>query len=279
VAGTPCAFAGRCPRRGIRSSWTARAVVDPGGLDRGELSRIVLKRTSRVRPDPAFPRRLRPYRNARRPRGCGELYKRVSARQPARQKRGSPSTSLQGVHRSPLHRGRAELFHPAGRPPRDAGPVQLGNASSRPDGTATARCDLVEGANSFITPVSPHPLAGKGIRRHPRRVREQVRVISSSYTIIANLLLRERSFCVRTRRRYVPTSLGILEQRAGNEAEADPSGGHCEAEARRPSPRSSDGHQREINAHYAQFRFFQSRPGAVQQAAIPRAAPGTPARG
>jgi glutamate dehydrogenase len=82
-------------------------------------------------------------------------------------------------------------------------------------------------------------------------------VISSSYEIIANLLLSEEEF-LRNKKRYVAGVLEILERRASDEA-------HLILARRRQSGKLcteiSDAISGEINAHYARlFRFFQSRP-------------------
>jgi glutamate dehydrogenase len=83
-------------------------------------------------------------------------------------------------------------------------------------------------------------------------------VISSSYEIIANLLLSEAEF-LAAKERYVGDVLKILEQRAGDEA-------RLILKRRRAQPEQlcteiSDALSGEINGHYARlFRYFQGRP-------------------
>jgi len=93
-------------------------------------------------------------------------------------------------------------------------------------------------------------------------------VISSSYEIIANLLLSEEEF-LGNKKRYVAGVLAILEKRAADEA-------HLILRRRRETGRLmteiSDAISTEINAHYARlFRFFQSRPELCLQEPFRRA--------
>ncbi len=84
-------------------------------------------------------------------------------------------------------------------------------------------------------------------------------VISSSYEIIANLLLREKEFLAH-KEDYVKDVLTILERRAANEAELILRR-HGEANGKQTYTDISDAISVEINAHYARlFDFFQARP-------------------
>jgi len=94
-------------------------------------------------------------------------------------------------------------------------------------------------------------------------------VISSSYEIIANLLLSEDEFLAQ-KERYVKDVLQILEQRAADEA-------RLILKRRRENPgvlctEISDSLSTEINEHYAMiFRFFQGRPQLCLQPIYRRA--------
>ena len=85
------------------------------------------------------------------------------------------------------------------------------------DGTPTARV-IVKGANSFITPEARTFLQGKGIVVLRDASANKCGVISSSYEIIANLLLREKEFLAH-KEECVKDVLTILQRRAANEAE------------------------------------------------------------
>ncbi len=118
---------------------------------------------------------------------------------------------------------------------------------------------IVEGANSFITPEAGAQLQESGIVLLRDASANKCGVISSSYEIIANLLLTEKEFLAH-KERYVRDVLEILEKRAEDEAElifrrTEGAGGKT------PFTEISDAMSREINGHYARlFDFFRGRP-------------------
>ena len=260
----------RCPRVGIRLIVDGTgAVVDPGGLDRDELSRIVLNEDVE-----GFDRaRLSPggfllYRNARRTEGLRELYKRVECTASGVTEAWVTLDEFYKEFTDLPFTVSADLFIPAGGRPET---VDRSNWERffAPDGTATARV-IVEGANSFLTPEARTLLQGKGIVVIRDASANKCGVISSSYEIIANLLLREREFLAH-KDAYVADVLGILEQRAANEAELI-FRRHREARGKKTFTEISDAISVEINAHYAQlFAFFQSRPELCKQLLYRRA--------
>jgi glutamate dehydrogenase len=114
----------------------------------------------------------------------------------------------------------------------------------------------VEGANSFLTPGARAELQKRGVLVMRDASANKCGVISSSYEIIANLLLSEEEF-LRSKKRYVAGVLEILERRAADEA-------HLILRRREETGRLcteiSDALSGEINANYARlFRFFQAR--------------------
>jgi len=127
-----------------------------------------------------------------------------------------------------------------------------------PDGASTARA-IVEGANSFLTPEARTRLQEKGIVVLRDASANKCGVISSSYEIIANLLLTEKEFLAR-KEAYVADVLAILEKRAEDEA-------NLIFRRRRASGGTlactdiSDAISVEINRHYSGlFEFFKSHP-------------------
>src|SRR5262249_42235693 len=78
-----------------------------------------------------------------------------------------------------------------------------------PDGSPSARA-IVEGANSFITPFARVELQKKGVLIMRDASANKCGVISSSYEIIANLLLSEEEF-LEHKKPYVAGVLEILE--------------------------------------------------------------------
>jgi glutamate dehydrogenase len=150
----------------------------------------------------------------------------------------------------------ADLFIPAGGRPET---IDRDNWQRflLPDGTPTARA-IVEGANSFLTPEARTELQRKGVLIMRDASANKCGVISSSYEIIANLLLSDAEFLAH-KERYVRDVLTILEKRAGDEA-------RLILKRRREQPERlcteiSDALSGEINAHYARlFRFFLDHP-------------------
>jgi glutamate dehydrogenase len=150
-----------------------------------------------------------------------------------------------------------DLFIPAGGRPET---IDKDNWQRffREDGTPTTRV-IVEGANSFITPEARAQMQRRGIVIMRDASANKCGVISSSYEIIANLLLSEEEF-LRHKERYVGDVLAILEQRAKDEALLI-FRRHREAGSNFTYTEISDAISHEINGHYARlFTFFQRHP-------------------
>jgi glutamate dehydrogenase len=125
------------------------------------------------------------------------------------------------------------------------------------DGAPSARA-IIEGANSFITPEARIGLQKRGVIVMRDASANKCGVISSSYEIIANLLLTETEF-LQHKQRYVADVLAILEKRAGDEARLILK--RQRANPALPCTEISDAISNEINSHYAHlFAFFQGRP-------------------
>ena len=191
-------------------------LFDPAGLDHEELRRIILKKNI----DSFAPERLNPggfilFSRERRREGLAELYKRLA--------RGADGVREEWVTADDFHREfdhaifvvPADLFIPAGGRPET---VDINNWENffLVDGSPTCRA-IVEGANSFITPAAREKLQEKGIVVIRDAAANKCGVISSSYEIIANLVLSEREF-VKHKDAYVSDVLEILEKRAADEA-------------------------------------------------------------
>jgi glutamate dehydrogenase len=260
----------RCPRVAIRLIVDGTgALVDPGGLDRQELSRIVLTQDVEAY-DPA---RLSPggfllYRNVRRTEGLRELYKRVARSDTGLKEAWVTLDEFQKEFNELLFTVPADLFIPAGGRPET---VDRSNWKCffSPDGTPTVRV-IVEGANSFITPEARSRLQEKGIVLLRDASANKCGVISSSYEIIANLLLSQKEFLAH-KEAYVRDVLTILEQRAANEAELILRR-HRQENGKATYTDISDAISVEINRHYAAlYDFFQSRPELCKQPRYRRA--------
>jgi len=249
----------RCPKVKIKLIQDGSAALyDPGGADQKELARILFKGDI----DTFDPDRLNPggfvlYRSQRRTRGLRKLFKRT-----VRSKSGHKDqwVSMDDFHREYnrlIFSSPADLFIPAGGRPET---VHLENWKKffGKDGSPNIRA-IVEGANSFITPDARVELQKGGIVIMRDASANKCGVISSSYEVIANLLMSEEEF-ISEKEQYVSDVLDILERRAEDEARLI---------FRRFSESGdtllftdiSDAISLEINAYYTKlFALFQENP-------------------
>jgi len=151
----------------------------------------------------------------------------------------------------------ADLFIPAGGRPETVDGSNWRRFFPE-EGDPTTRL-IVEGANSFLTPEARLALQEKGVVILRDASANKCGVISSSYEIIANLLLSEKEFFAH-KEEYVAGVLEILEKRASDEAELifrryRAAGGKV------PYTEISGALSREINDWYARiFAYFQGKP-------------------
>jgi glutamate dehydrogenase len=260
----------RCPGVRIRLIVDGTgALVDPAGLDREALSRIVLRRDA----DAFDPARLSPggfvlYRNVRRTEGLRELYRRVEMTASGQREDWVTVDEFHKEFDGLLFTVPADLFIPAGGRPEtidERNCERFLGADGRPSAGV-----IVEGANSFITPAARRKLQGMGVVVLRDASANKCGVISSSYEIIGNLLLDEQEF-VRHKEAYVRDVLEILERRARDEANLI-FRRHREEGGRRTFTEISDAISVEINAEKARlFAFFEGRPDAWKKPAYRRA--------
>ena len=248
----------RCPKAKIALILDGTAALcDPEGADHRELGRILLKEDL----DAFDPSALNPggfmlFRTGSRREGLRELFRRVTKTDKGLVDEWISLDEFSKEFGELAFTVEADLFIPAGGRPET---IDKDNWERflLPDGTPSARA-IVEGANSFITPAARIELQKKGIIVMRDASANKCGVISSSYEIIANLLLSEKEF-LENKERYVADVLQILEKRAGDEARLILS-------RRREQPgllctEISDSLSTEINANYARlFKFFQGRP-------------------
>jgi glutamate dehydrogenase len=259
----------RCPNVAIRLILDGTAALcDPQGADTEELSRIVLKTDL----DGFNPQALNPggfmiYRSGSRREGLRELYRKVSRTAQGLVEEWISTDEFSREYGSLPFTVQADLFIPAGGRPET---IDKDNWVSYllTDGTPSAPA-IIEGANSFITPEARYQLQKRGVIIMRDASANKCGVISSSYEIIANLLLTEAEFLAQ-KERYVKDVLEILEKRAADEA-------RLILKRRRENPtlictEISDALSGEINDHYATiFSFFQNRPHLCLQPIYRRA--------
>jgi glutamate dehydrogenase len=239
------------------------ALCDPLGADHEALSRIVLKEDiAAFDPEALHEGGFMLYRNLRRTEGLRELYRKVE--------RGAGGLKESWITVDEFYRAfnglvfttKADLFIPAGGRPETID-AENWKRFFLADGVPSARA-IVEGANSFITPEARTELQRRGVVILRDASANKCGVISSSYEIIANLLMSEKEF-LANKERYVKDVLQILERRAEDEAQLifrrrrEPGCAQLYTEI-------SAAISQEINAHYARlFAFFQSRPELCEE--------------
>lgn len=250
----------RCPHARIMLVLDGTAAAyDPAGLDREELKRITLKHDL----DSFSPQHLTPggfmlFRSGQRQEGLKTLHRRV-------ERQADGSLHEQWVALDDFHREyaalvftvAADLFIPAGGRPETIDDHNW-HAFLLPDGRPSAPV-IIEGANSFITPQARLELQKAGCIIMRDASANKCGVISSSYEIIANLLLSEQEFQT-VKERYVADVLTILEKRAADEA-------HLILQRRQecggaqPYTELSSQISHNINSYYSRlFQFFSERP-------------------
>jgi glutamate dehydrogenase len=234
------------------------ALVDPAGADRKELSRIVLKEDIEMfDPFCLSPGGFLLYRNVRKTEGLKELYRRIDRTAEGVKETWLTVDDFYREFESLIFTVPADLFIPAGGRPETVDSSNWHRFFPN-EGDPTVRL-IVEGANSFLTPGARLALQEKGVVILRDASANKCGVISSSYEIIANLLLSEKEFFAH-KEEYVAGVLEILEKRASDEAELI-FRRYREAGGKVPYTEISGSLGREINDWYARiFDHFQARP-------------------
>ena len=235
------------------------AAFDPAGLDRKELARITLQHDL----DQFDPARLSPggtmiFRTGRRMEGLRELHRRVERSEDGTlQESWVPLDDFYREYTGLAFQVEADLFIPAGGRPETID-NQNWQDFLKPDGSPSAPV-IVEGANSFITPEARLQLQKAGVILMRDASANKCGVISSSYEIIANLLLTEHEFLAH-KDQYVADVLDILKKRAGDEARLILQRWR-EANGSQSCTEVSDLISQNINSFYHRlFQFFTAHP-------------------
>ena len=249
-----------CPAMQLRMILDGSAALfDPNGISREGLGRIVLKHDLDGF-DPSFLGigGFIIYRTGRRMEGLKETHRKVCRTESGLVEEWLDIDDFNHDYNSLVFTVRADLFIPAGGRPETIDAQNWGQFLDERR-IPTARV-IVEGANSYLTPESRVQLQKCGVVIMRDASANKCGVISSSYEIIANLLLSEKEF-LEHKEEYVTDVLAILEKRAADEARLvlrrrrDAGNGLLCTEI-------SDAISLEINAYYARlFAFFSARPG------------------
>jgi len=248
----------RCPLVEIRLVLDGSgALVDPAGADHAALRQVVLKADiDRYDPEALHDGGMLIYRSQTRRDGLRELYRKLSKKDGELVEEWITVDEFYRLFNTLIFQVEADLFIPAGGRPET---IHAGNwPQFLIEGQPSARA-IVEGANSFITPEARDRLQQAGVVIMRDASANKCGVISSSYEIIANLLMTEKEFFA-DKETYVADVLEILEKRAADEARlifrryAELDGTHSYTDI-------SAALSKEINAHYARlFNYFQQRP-------------------
>jgi glutamate dehydrogenase len=238
------------------------ALFDPLGADHEELKRLVLQHDlDAFNPQSLHPGGFLLLRSGVRRDGLQDLYCKLSMTSTGLVEEWIPIDQFARIYNELIFTVATDLFIPAGGRPET---IDRENWEKffLADSTPSAQV-IVEGANSFLTPEARLQLQRRGILIMRDASANKCGVISSSYEVIANLLLTNDEFR-ENKETYVRDVLVILEKRARDEAELI-------LQRRRSQPdllctEISDALSTEINANYAHlFRFFQSRPELCKQ--------------
>lgn len=255
----------RCPGVQIRLILDGTAALyDPNGISHDALSRIILKHdldafnTSFIGKGGFIV-----FRTGRRMEGLKELHRKVTHTADGFVEEWLDMDDFNHIYSSLVFTVKADLFIPAGGRPET---IDGQNWQSFLDGNGVPSSGvIIEGANSYITPEARTKLQKSGVVLMRDSSANKCGVISSSYEIIANLLLSEREF-MKQKERYVADVLTILGKRAADEARLIlrrrvESGGTLLCSE------ISEAISLDINSLYTRlFEFFSARPDLCLQA-------------
>jgi glutamate dehydrogenase len=254
----------RCPQVQIKLIVDGTAALfDPQGAEHQALNEIVLKADLE-----AFdPSALRPggfiiYRQQNRWDGMRKLFKKLIRTESGIEEQWLSNDDFYREYDRLIFDVSADLFIPAGGRPEtvDGSNYRYFFAS---DGSPNTRA-IVEGANSYITPEARVALQKGGVVVLRDCSANKCGVISSSYEIIANLLMSDEKF-LAVKQRYVEDVLTILNQRAEEEARLI-FRRHKAARGGVLYTELSDTISKEINLLYARlFSFFQQNPSLAAE--------------
>lgn len=255
----------RCPGVQIRLILDGTAALyDPNGISHDELRRIVLARDlDAFNPDFLGEGGFIVYRTGRRVEGLKESHRQVSRMAGGLAEEWLDIDDFNRLYSSLVFTVEADLFIPAGGRPEtiDGQNWQLFLDENGVPSSGV----IIEGANSYITPEARILLQKSGVVLMRDASANKCGVISSSYEIIANLLLTEREF-MEQKERYAGDVLAILEKRAGDEAHLILRR-HGESGGTLLYSEISETISQNINSFYARlFEFFSVRPELCLQA-------------
>ena len=254
----------RCPKVRIVLIVDGSGVLcDPAGASRAELRRVLFKGdVEAFRPSKLHPAGFLLLRNETRKQGLVTLRRKAIRTDSGVEKRWITPDEFYRQSEELMFDTPADLFIPAGGRPETIHDENWHRFFPE-DGPETIRA-IVEGANSFITPEARVQIQKKGVIVMRDASANKCGVISSSYEVIANLLMSDEEFLAE-KERYVSDVLEILEKRARDEARLILARSR-EEEGRRLYTEITDDISREINGLYTRlFEFLARNPHLCDQ--------------
>jgi glutamate dehydrogenase len=251
-----------CPKMQIRLILDGTgALSDPSGADPKELRRILLDQDlDGFNPEALHVGGFMLFRGSPKEDGMRKLYRKVTRTAKGLNEEWISIDDLSRQFGDLPFSVAADLFIPGGGRPETINDENW-QRFLLADGTPSSKV-IVEGANSFITPAARLELQKKGVLLMRDASANKCGVISSSYEIIANLLLSEEEF-LANKPKYVADVLTILSRRAEDEARLLV---RRHAEGTKPWTQISNEISVEINLNYKHlFEFFQKNPEIAQQ--------------
>ena len=192
------------------------ALYDPNGIHHSELRRIVLAYDlDAFNPDFLGEGGCIVYRTGRRVEGLKESHRKVTRAAEGLVEEWLDIDDFNRFYNSLVFTVKADLFIPAGGRPETIDGLNWRSFLDE-KGVPSSKV-IIEGANSYITPEARIQLQMSGVVLMRDASANKCGVISSSYEIIANLLLSEREF-LDQKESYAGDVLAILEKRAADEA-------------------------------------------------------------
>jgi len=256
----------RCPEVAIKLIVDGTgALFDPEGLDRDALSDIVLQDDIEgYNPEALHVGGFILYRMKTRKEGISDVYKKLTMTDSGLAEEWISTDKFYKEFDSILFTVETDLFIPAGGRPETINVTNV-DRYFNDDGIPSSKI-IVEGANSFITPTARMALQHRGVVIMRDASANKCGVISSSYEIIANLVLSDEEF-LANKDEYVSDVIDILNEMAEVEARAVIRK-YRELDGSETYTEISSSLSHEINNHYARmFNYFEANP---QQITLPK---------
>lgn len=260
----------RCPQVAIKLVIDGSgAIFDPKGLQHDALRKVILQSDI----DQFDVSQLNEggfliYRSQTKMDGMRRLYKKAFMTAEGLQEEWISNDEFYKTFNSLAFTVEADLFIPAGGRPET---IDMSNYENwfNTEGQPTAGT-IVEGANSFITPDARAELQKRGVIIIRDASANKCGVISSSYEIIANLMMSDEEF-LANKPRYVADVMNILNHLSELEADAILKT-HTDAHGSLTYTEASNQISREINYHYTRmFDYFRANPVLCDQPAYQKA--------